>query len=164
LSGLILAACQPSREVKSELVLPERGERLVATSTQRFIFPGELGALTMPTFPGSHPLRASADVTVCVSFTVDEGGGVVDARPESMQGMNCADALSQAAFVEESLRTVLTWEFIAAALCDYDTAALKDEDGDDCARARQITPLPIRLAWTFRFIADQAGRRVQSER
>lgn len=158
-----LLGCQSSsRTVESGLLLPQTAERIEPASNQRFVFPGEFDELAMPDFPAAVAQRESLDVTVCLSFTVSESGETIDIEPETLPEAACDAPLAPPALLDAATRAVDSWEFIAAALCDYETPEQKAGDGDSCENARSVTAIPVRLAWTFRFKAERGVGRVSA--
>lgn len=161
---LFVGCSTTSRHVTSEIVLPDAAERIVVESNQRFLFPGELGVLASPRFPVSSSANDAVDVTVCISFTVDDGGGTRDIRVEDVPDVECARPSDYPEFVASTIEAVDRWEFVAAALCEYATAADRALDDPECDKALSVVAIPVRLAWTFRFTARGGRQTVESRR
>lgn len=163
-ASLLLACQSRSRHVTSDLVLPDVAERITIESHQRFLFPGELGALPAPAFPAVVDHRRDVDITVCLSFTVDAGGSTRDIRSEGLTGKRCANPAEHAVFVDAAIAAVNRWEFIAAAVCEYSSVEDARREDPECGHAQSVTAVPVRLAWTFRFVSSDGRRRVEASR
>jgi hypothetical protein len=160
-----LLGCQTTtRTVDAGMVLPETGERIDVGSTQRFIYPGEFSTLTLPEFPAAISERDRFDVTVCLSFTVNEYGETTDIKREDAADPACDSAAGRPSLIDAAAEAVESWEFLAAAICNYDTVEQQRSDDDSCNTARSVTAIPVRLAWAFRFKADGAERVVSTRR
>ena len=164
LSVALLACASGTQRVGSELVLPDLADRIVVNPKQKFLFPGEFGILPNPVFPSKFEGRQALDITVCISFVVDETGSVADIQQDAFAGRECVDSGEYPEFVDAAKTAVRTWEFIAGALCEYSTEQEAALDDSDCREARSVEAIPVRLAWAFRFVADKHSRRIQSGR
>lgn len=146
------------------MLLPETGERMALASTQRFIFPGEFEDLVLPDFPPGMPSGEVLDTTICLSFTVNEFGETTDVKPDVIDPSTCDPTGDWPSLVAASEKAIESWEFLAAAICDYDTVEQRRADDDSCKAARSVTPIPVRLAWAFQFKADGVRRSVVARR
>jgi len=164
LCSAIIGCQSTTRTVGAGMVLPEMGDRIELRSTQRFIFPGEFAELPLPGFPEDTPQRATFDTTVCLSFTVNEYGETIDIQTEDGADPECDSAAKQPSLVVAAAEAVESWEFLAGAICDYDTVDQQQADDDSCKHARRVTAIPVRLAWAFRFQADGFHRVVSTRR
>lgn len=164
LSVVLLACASGTKRVGSELVLPDLADRIVVNPKQKFLFPGEFGLLPDPVFPSDFESPQALDITVCLSFVVDETGSVVDVKQETFAGKPCIDFGEHSEFFDAAKNAVRTWEFIAGALCEYSTEQEAALDDSDCRDALSVAAIPVRLAWAFRFVADKHSRRIQSGR
>lgn len=142
------------------MVMPETAPRIELGPTQLFIFPSEFAELTLPEFPEGISPNEVLDLTVCLSFTVNEFGETVDVSSENTTDPACMAPESRPSLVAAAVNAVESWEFLAAAICDYDTPEQRRADDESCAKARSVTPAPVRLAWAFRFKADGNRRSV----
>lgn len=149
-----------SHSVNASAYLPPDAPRIEVQSHQRLLLPGEFGPRTMPDYPDAVPPRRGALAVACLSFLVDEGGEVQDIRPQDFPGADCGTEAPEGIepFLHSAREAVAQWSFIAAAICEYPTADAAKAANDQCSDAVSLTPVAVRLAWTFRFRVDAAGR------
>ena len=156
-----LAACRTlETEVSTQAHLPVGQPVVTVESNQKLMLPAEFGVLNPPAFPVAPALTGAMAKLVCLSFTVDEGGAVVDVRPESFPAEPCVDSErpESSPFIDAAIDAVEQWEFLAAAVCTFDSVAAARESDAECTGAAQVQPIPVRLAWKFLFTADREGR------
>lgn len=152
--------------VVSNAHLPTDQPIVAVESHQKLVLPAEFGVLGPPGFP-PHAFHARPrSVLVCLAFTVDDGGAVVDIDPESFASEDCVDATEtgSAPFVDAAIAAVERWSFLAAAVCTFRSVEAAQKSDEDCTGALAVESIPVRLAWTFLFTVDREGRSTVSVR
>lgn len=140
------AGCKSAGRVDAGMILPPPAERLEVKRNEVFIMATQIERV-LPVYPELPKGMRPKLVEVCAEFVIREDGAV-DSIRQIQPGPDCEPLGSATGeqFYPAVERALQQWTFFSAGLCTYAMDA-SECDSNDAA----ITPLPVRLAYRFRF-------------
>lgn len=135
-----------------EPFIPSNAASYTIESNQRFIIGKPLNPLQPPIYP-STAKTTSDEVSVCLEISISEDGVVYESRPlTAIPGCPNEAGDIPSEFASSARQAAMTWRFTPSRLCTYAKGYDATTETTGCGGpVMQIVPVPIRLAFRFRF-------------
>jgi hypothetical protein len=143
----ILGGCKTHSAVGYNMILPPGAEKLQVPDGRTFLMASPISQ-SLPDVPQGFDKEKG--VSVCVEFVIAEDGSVTEVTPlYSMAECPLAKEQIDQRVVAAAVASVSQWQFLAAAICEFPSEIIKN---DDCSgNGVVITAMPIKVSYVFVF-------------
>ncbi|WIH04138.1 hypothetical protein KHF85_15160 [Xanthomonas translucens pv. graminis] len=132
--------------VDRQMVLPAAASRQELESKQVFIAPAPI-QMPMPSYDMDMGKGLKENATICIEMIITSQGEVSSVRPLNIDS-ECApvNSIENTTLFPKVSAALLTWSYIGAGICTY-----KEKESECDSSEAPIAPIPVKLAYKFRF-------------